>query len=522
MIVLSGGLPEVKVFPRAIKRTRVRTTKWNLFFHYFTAVYAIISGIVLVPLYLHYIPLDLYGAWLAASNVIAWVSIVDPGLSSVVMQRVSAAYGQHNQPVLSGLITNGLLLSVLLAILVLTVGLFVSPFVFSILNLPEADAFLVLPSAFAVAVIGTAMMILSYGFTAINQGFQSSLGIGLIFVLTNLSSLALTVWLLVVGYGVMALPFALVYRGIGLSVGNAAYLVWRLRTEQTPITMTLEGFRDLVVLLSYTFWGKAVGGIANNLDALVITRFLGPEVAPVLLLTRKAPDLSRSVLERPAMAFMPAVANLYGTGNLERTRTILLRLFRMIIWLMGLASVGFLLLNGAFVNLWVGEKLFAGASVNISIVIGLVTLVLSNTLSNVCYALGNIKGNSLALLAESLIGIPLMVAGANYFGILGVAVAPTLAVLAVSSWYYPRTFGRLMQLGWDEAQKLLRELGLVAAAGVAAGCSLSWIQPDSWLGLIMASMVISIAYGACLLSISKAFRGEVIDLASRLRSRIIV
>nr|WP_141657233.1 hypothetical protein [Thiocapsa sp. KS1] len=466
-------------------------------------------------MYLHYIPLDLYGSWLAASNVVAWISIVDPGLSTVIMQRLSAAYGKNDDRVVSALITNGLLLSVLLSVVVLAIGLILSPFVFIIVKLPEADRFLVLQPAFTVAVIGTALMILSYGFTAINQGFQSSLGIGLIFVFTTLSSLVLTAWLLVLGYGVMSLPLALVYRGIAFSIGNAAYLLWRLRVDKTRVRVNFEGLRNLVNLLLYTFSGKALGGIAANMDALIITRYIGPEVAPILLLTRKAPELSRTLLERPAVAFMPAVANLYGTGDVERTRTILVRLLRIIIWLMGLTSVAFLLLNETFVGLWVGEELFAGTAVNITIVFGIIVLVLVSNLSNICYALGNIKGNSLAILAQSLISIPLMIAGAKYFGMIGVAIAPILAALAVSSWYYPLIFARLTQIGWLDTKKLLLEFGLVAAAAIMMYLGLSWIQPSTWLGFICIAVIISIAYGTCLFLISKAFRGEILALAAR-------
>lgn len=505
-------------FQPTVTRCRVRTTKWNLFFHYFTAVYAIISGILIVPLYLHFIPLDLYGAWLAASNIIAWLGIVDPGLSSVVMQQVGVAYGQQDQQALNGFITNGLLLSFILALVVFVIGLLVAPLIFMVLNLPQTNDLLALQTAFVIAVFGTALMILSYGFTAINQGFQSSLGIGLVFAVTILSSLLFTVWLLFRGYGVLALPLALVFRGAGLSLGNAAYLIWRLRTERMPVRLSFKGFKELITLLSYTFWGKAVGGIAGNLDALVIARFLGPEAAPVLLLTRKAPDLSRTFLERPAMAFMPAVANLYGTGDITRTRAILLRLLRMIIWLMGLAVIGFLLLNGTFVRLWVGEQLFAGPMINWVIVLGLVISVLTATMSNLCYALGNIKGNSLALLAQSLIDIPLMFIGGYYFGMLGVALAPIVAILCVSSWYYPRTFARLLHVGRKESRNLLRELALVASVSLLVGVSLMRLAPQTWGSFVLSALGIIAAYSVALLLMSKAFREEVIPFVSRLGS----
>ena len=65
-------------------RTRTKTTQWNLFFQYTSIVLTVIWSIVLVPLYLKFIPLDIYGAWLATGNIVAWLSIMDPGLSAVL------------------------------------------------------------------------------------------------------------------------------------------------------------------------------------------------------------------------------------------------------------------------------------------------------------------------------------------------------------------------------------------------------------------------------------------------------
>ena len=51
----------------------------------------------MVPLYLKYIPVELYGAWLATGNIVNWLLVVDPGISTVVMQRVGKSYGADDR-----------------------------------------------------------------------------------------------------------------------------------------------------------------------------------------------------------------------------------------------------------------------------------------------------------------------------------------------------------------------------------------------------------------------------------------
>jgi O-antigen/teichoic acid export membrane protein len=465
-----------------------------------------------VPLYLRFIPLDLYGAWLATGNILAWLTVIDPGLSSVLQQRAAVAYGKGDVAELTALLTGGVLLSGAISLLVLVAGLISSRFLIGWLNLSTTPDIEIVEQAFTLAVVGSALMFFSYGLTAFNQGLQSSLGIGLVFVTTMMVSLALTVVLLYQRAGLLALPIGLVVRGVGLTIGNAGYLLWRFVGEKMRYRFSVQGAGTLARLSSYTFLGRGAGVIATNLDAFVLTRYLGPEVAPVFVLTRKAPDMSRMFLERPAIAFMPAVSSLVGAGEMERARAVLLRLLRLILWLMGLIAGGFLAFNSEFVALWVGSRFFAGGVVNLFIVLTLVATAVTSALSNLCFALGNIKGNSIASLAQGLLSVPLMVLGARHWGMLGVAVAPLVGMAAVSAWYYPAAFSRLLKLERADLLAMVREGAAVMVATMVAMGALFWVTAAAWPVFVLAVGAFGAVYSAVLGGMSPVFRAEVIGL----------
>ncbi len=495
-----------------IARTRRRTTQWMLVFHYVSIALALVSGVVLIPLYLRFIPLDLYGAWLATGNILAWLTVIDPGLSTVLVQRTGVAYGKGDVAELSALLTGGVLLSGVISLLVLVAGLASSRFLIGWLNLSTTPGIGVVEQAFILATVGSALMIFSFGLTTFNQGLQGSLGIGLVFVTTMIVSLALTVVLLYRGVGLLALPIGLIVRGVGLTIGNAGYLLWRSGGEKLRYRFSVQGIRTLAKLSSYTFLGNGARVIATNLDAFVLTRYLGPEVTPVFMLTRKAPDTSRMFLERPAIAFMPAVSSLVGAGETERARAVLLRLLRMILWLMGLIAGGLWVFNSDFVGLWVGSELFAGGVVNLAIVLSLVITVIINTLSSLCFSLGNIRGNSIASLAQGLLAVPLMILGAQYWGMLGVAVAPLLAMLAVSAWYYPYTFSRLLKLERVDLLAMVREVAAVMVATMVAMGALFWVTATTWPVFALEVAAFGAVYLVVLGSLSPVFRTEMIGL----------
>ena len=492
-----------------VYRSHRRTTRWNFFFQYIYIALAMLSGLVLVPLYLHFIPLNLYGAWLATGNILTWLTVIDPGLSTVLQQRVGVAYGRGDVAELNSLLTGGVILSGAISLLVLVAGLVSARFLIGWLNLGTTTDTALVERAFLIAVVGSASMIFFYGLSAFSLGLQSSLGAGLIFSIITFLSMLLTVLLLFKGLGLLSLPIGMVVRGVGSTLGYSGYLIWRYKREKLPYHFSLSGVAKLLKLTAYTFLGRGAGVIATNMDAFVLTRYLGAEIAPVFLLTRGAPDMSRMFLERPAVAFTPAVSHLVGSGELERARTVLLRLLRMILWLLGMITAGFIIFNKDFVALWVGPKLFAGQTVNLIIALTLAVTVLVNALSNLCFSLGNIKSNSLAALAQGLLTVPLIIVGARYWGMLGVAVAPLLAMLTVSAWYYPYAFSRLLTLKRADVLAFVNEAVAVMGAATIAMGVMFWVEAKTWLIFVLAVAAFSAIYLAFLWGISQAFRVEV-------------
>ena len=99
----------------------------------------------MVPLYLSFIPVNIYGAWLASGNILAWISAIDPGLTIVLQQQTSKFYGAGKLKKVGELICSGLILSCLILIIALSLGLISSYFIINLLNLSlDVDNLLIL------------------------------------------------------------------------------------------------------------------------------------------------------------------------------------------------------------------------------------------------------------------------------------------------------------------------------------------------------------------------------------------
>lgn len=470
------------------------------------------SGILLVPLYLRFIGVDLYGAWLATTNVLMWMTAIDPGLSAVLQQRTGFAYGSRDKDGLRELLAGGLSLAAGFAVVPLILGLVAVNYLSVWLNLPPQIDMSLLTTAFLMAVIGSCFSMFSYSVTAINQGLQSSLGIGSIYVVVHSLDIIVTVILLYLNFGILAIAFSFIFRGVGLLMGNFAYLVWRLKYEGIGFGLTFKKVPSLFKLLTVTFLARASGVFALNMDSFIVARYLGVETVPILALTRKSIDLSRAFLERPALAFMPAVSHAIGSGETAKAKQVLLRLIKILLWSLGAAMGGFIVFNDDFVRLWVGAEFFAGHEINAMLCVLLVFTVLSNSLSSLCFALGNIKGNSIALLLQSLLFIALIFLGGKYYGLVGIVIGPIISLISVSAWYYPRSFSKLLGLARTDHHGFAGESLRTIVAVIGLIFVFKKLQPTGWLEFISYTSLYIFANLAVLLLISSAFRKESITI----------
>jgi O-antigen/teichoic acid export membrane protein len=436
------------------------------------------------------------------------MTILDPGLSSVLQQRVAASYGAGDTEAISSWIATGLWITAGVAIVIMVSGMVCSRFLVPWMNLSSAVDGAALASAFRWSVVGSALMFLSFSVTAANQGLQSSLGIGIIFVAVSVVRLALVIGLARFRFGLLAIAVPSVVMGFLLLLGNLVYLRARLGREGIRWSWAPTRFRELAGLLSFTSLSRIASIFANNVDLFLVARLLGPDSVNVLRFTRTAPEMSRMLVERPFVAVQPSLAHLLGASGVDRAREILVRMVIVVICLAALLAGGFLVFNHHFVRLWVGNRFYAGTGINVLLTAGCLAAAGTSVLSGLCFAAGNIRGNSLAGLAQALLYLPLLWAGGHWFGMRGVVAASLSSVVLTQGWYMPSVFYQIYRLAKNDRARILK---IIVLAGFSATVSAAFyrnVNPQAWIPLAGWAVVFSISYGSLLLLLSSEARSE--------------
>ncbi len=495
-----------RIVQTSIEHRRRAATRWAIFAAYFSTGLNLVQGILLVPLYVHYIPVPLYGAWLATGNILVWVLLIDPGYSEVVQQRVGHSYGTGDHRLVGEYAGIGLFMSVLISLAVVIIGAAVFPWLGWITNLPAADL-AALREAYLFALLGTACTMMSFGSMAINLGLLGGFGLYALTVVGNIAGILMILWSLVNNLGVLSLGLGAFARGFGLLVCGLGYWLWRWRMEKLKLSWNWHRLREMLGLTGTFFIGKLTNQLSDNVSAVLLARYLGAVHVPVYALTERGITLARSLAIRYSSAIMPTLTNLNGAGQYDQARILVLRLSHASSWNMGLLLAGFLALNQQFVSLWVGERLYAGHTVNALLCLGGVATMMTSIFRNLLIALGYIRQFSHVMTVQSVLSIGLMWLGGKYYGMVGMAVAPLAAALLTGLWLGPWFVLQHLQASGTDLRDMLREMGTAFGCGLLTAIVLSHVpEGTGWAGFGGRTVLDVALYAVLLTSMSARFR----------------
>lgn len=495
-------------------------TAWNLVFHYAQSAFLIVFGVVLTPLYLRSIPETTYGVWLATGNLVAWLSLVDPGLNSVIQQRIAAAYSRGDVGSVSRLRTQSYVLSIVLALAIAAIGLAAAPWVSRFVTRLACERPGDVMTAYYWACVGTGAMTTAYGTAVVNIGMQAPIMSGAIYLVSQIGNLATIVGFLCAGLGLVSIPVGLVAQAILLVAGHVAYSAWRFTREGIPASFALTGSAGILRESSGTIMSRLAGALNANTDMLVAATFLGPSQALAANMTQKGPGLIRTFIDRVSHSAMPSLSAIHADSDLGRSRRSAALLLRAVIWLAIPAAVGVMLFNRAFVGLWVGRQHYAGDVATAIIALTVIAMGLEVTLSNLATAFGMFHANGRMQLIKSVLSGLFSVLFAWSLGVRGLLVAPLVAGACTTWWLLPRLISQSCGWSWRDWVPLAGETARVVVSAIAAAGLAAMVLRDDIVSFLVAGGVYGLACLALMAVSVPPFQTALRRVASAVARRI--
>jgi O-antigen/teichoic acid export membrane protein len=425
-----------------------KALRWNFIFQYGYVITNMINAFILLPFYLQYINQVDLGLWWATGNILAWLTLADPGIGDVLQQKIGVLFGKKEYQQISKTIGSGLISSIIIFIVAIIVGLifyFMLEFLLDI-NLSRFEE---LNNAFLISVLSTGITLVTFALAGINQGLLKSKQVAISYITSNLIYFVINLVFLILGWGLMAIAIANVIRAFYLVAYNLIVIFYSKSELARIVILDLNHFKGFVRIFSFTALSRVVSAFSNNIDLIILPRFIAPQFITIFEVNRRPIKMLQGLVGRYSVALMPGISNSSGQ-DLNGTKIYILNQLKFFLKITVAISCLSILCYEQLISLWIGGSQFAGLYTTVLLVLTFFFGLISYFISNVLYALGDIKYNSLINISKGIVLLTFIPLGAYLNGILGVLFTTLVTTVLIDFVFF---LHRAHKLGIIELKK---------------------------------------------------------------------
>jgi O-antigen/teichoic acid export membrane protein len=343
-----------------IKNNKVKSATYNYIFNFTSFFFAILTSLLLIPFYLEYISLSDYGAWIASSAAIGIIGLLDPGIGTILTQRLSVFYELKEDDKFSDLLNVAIFIGLGMLVVSVIIGLLFIELAIGVMKYSgdmSNDIY-----------IGLIYVVLAVSITPLTtivgsalQARHDTLYAGISLLVSTLLTIIVLIVGFITGYGIATLGFATFI----ITICNLLIQSYRLITSGGvknifQVCPRKELAIDIMKRSSYLYVPKGGYIVANNAEVVLIGALISSEMSAVYLISKKIFQLTSMLIDRIGTAVFAGASGVFSSNENARKNNALNKILFMSI-LIGSTGVAFSFgIGEQFIKIWIGESAYAG------------------------------------------------------------------------------------------------------------------------------------------------------------------
>lgn len=398
---------------------------------------SMLTALACVPLYLNYLTIGEYGAWLAISSLIAIVAFLDIGLDQSLINSAVDDAVFLDSTFVRHLETN-LTIKFLIACIMLAIAALVALQIDSVVQL-SSESRRMAGTALLVGVVNLIFGMYLSSFQSIlfarKKFALNSLGVNMLAIGNSI----LPVVLLHYGFRILSFPVAVLlstFISATIVISRASRKDMGLPTINPLKLISISSLRygHIRPLARYTASFqllKITSQLRNHALVLMMNSFFGPAINAQYALTSRLPAIASQFAAKVFQPFYPYIGESEYSGQRARTRDMMIGLTMMSTRIALYILLVLLFLNKQFVTLWVGEDKYIGDAANTFLIASSALAIALFNLGNFIYVTANFKSLGIVSVLETFFAIALGFLLKQYLDVAGVVIS-----FAIASGFY--------------------------------------------------------------------------------------
>lgn len=461
-----------------------------------SAITALI-GLWLTRFYLRSLGQGTYGLWLLGAQVIAYASLLDLGIVSLLPREVAATVGRSGGSTTddlsrqTGEVTRIVLWQVPILAAVLALVWMALPSSWQPLRGPLATVFVGFTLLFPLRIP-----------QAVLSGLQELAYLGWVQLGSWAVNALLTVVLVLGDWQLHSFAFAF----LASQLVSAALCLHRLRSRHRsafPSRLPHLSWTSARRLAASGAW-VTVNQIAQVLLAGTDVLISGALFGPIVTVTYACTAKLASLLGGYPSAFMqyagPGLSELRATASRERLATVTGALSQAMLLLSGGVALVVLAVNGGFVTWWVGPERYGGLALTVAFVAQMMLRHWNVSVGYALYSFGYERHLAIVAIVDGLVTTACSIGLARHMGLVGIPLGSVIGVALVS---LPANLSRLAaEMRAPRRSTMFLHAPFAARLAPAAAVAIAidrYRVPDTVPALAAAAVLVTACYIALML-----------------------
>lgn len=504
------------------QNSKTKASIVNLFFNYANASFAIINGLVLVPLYLTYFSVGTYGSYLSSGNIVGMLGLLEGGMAFVLTQKLAFSYAKKDLEGFSKILGSGLFISVSIAIVLFIIGMAIFPFISDWVK-AEPNQYQNIQYAFLYSAVGAGFNILFHNISAVFQALLKVTVSGFANLISIFFGITTTLLGLKFGLGVVAIPLGILARGfVGVSILIVSLIRILKRERLTKIQITKVDSSELIKSVLPMFGGGVAKSLVTNSQLLIITNFINPTASAVFFITGRIYQVCDSFLAPVGSSIFSSISQFFGEGDNEKVKKSIIKVFSLFNGVSAFLLSISLILNYSFVTLLLGSDQYGGFGLSILLCINMLFYTRFNFISVNLYALGVFGKTVFYDAVGSFLRIIIIFILIRYIGYLALPLAELFSSLLLLGYFLNRLIIKKLELNNIESKRFILSGLKLFSILFSIAIPIIYLLPkvENWCYFIVFGLMISLIYGILILVFSKQIREISLKTISKLNLKV--
>ena len=380
----------------------------------------VVQGLILIPMYVNYIGLHIYGLWLASGGVINMLGMINFGIGSMMIQRIASSYSLKDFEGISRYFANALIVYLFICSLYFVIGHLCSNFMPLILSISGEEAKLLVDN-FNLMLIGMMIAIFNECLKGLSQSFLLPLVPLISTLIGRLLGITVTLWMLVNGYALWSIPFGFIVCEMIIFSFNFIHCLRLALRYRLVFYINFKIIKEYILASPFFLMNNVGNIISIQSQPLFVTIFIGPEVTSVYMIIRRAAEIMLHLMRVINASIMGSFSHFFSGSNKNKSAEIADIIITVSVMFGGIGFSAYVAMNNAFIPLWISEDLIINKNLSIVIAASFLTTALRGILGQMLYGIGDYKVPSAISLLEGLLVVVMSFVLIDFFGEIGIA-----------------------------------------------------------------------------------------------------